>query len=65
MSYRLDESMFYRNLHGVFDHRYVGRVKKRIWVEPIVNGVCTEKYKQIDLVASLKLHSQIQGSCQP
>jgi hypothetical protein len=65
MSYRLDESIFYRNLHGVFDARYVGRVKRKVWVEPIVNGVYTEHYKQIDLVATLKPHSQTQLSCQP
>lgn len=64
MSYRLDESIFYRNLHGVFDARRVGRVKRIVWVEPIVNGVYTERYRQIDLVAKLKLHFQIQLSYQ-
>lgn len=64
MSYRLDESIFYRNLHGIFDHRRVGRVKRVVWVEPVIDGVCTERYKQIDLAATLKLHSQTQLSYQ-
>lgn len=65
MSYRLDESIFYRNLHGVFDARRVGKVKRMVWVEPIVDGVYTERYKQIDLVSKLRQHSQTQVSYQP
>lgn len=64
MSYRLDESIFYRNLHGIFDHRRVGRIKRFVWVEPVIDGVYTERYRQIDLVATLKLHSQTQENYQ-